>query len=49
MKVGCMVKIEDIGPLAVCVGIRPGAVQLELEGERFWMPVRLVSAVEEAA
>ena len=45
MKIGCEVKIEDVGPLAVIVGVRRGEVELELEGERFWMPKRLCKVV----
>ena len=45
MRPGCLVKIEDIGPLAVCVGVRYGEVQLELEGERFWIAKRLCKVI----
>lgn len=45
IKVGDQVKIEDIGPLAVCLGTRKGEVELELEGERFWIAKRYCKAV----
>lgn len=44
MSVGKQVKIPDIGPLATVV--RPGKrmvkLELELEGERFWIEKDLV-------
>ena len=42
---GMKVKIEDIGPLAVCTDIKRGAVELELEGERFWIAKRFCKAI----
>ena len=45
IRVGELVKIEDIGPLAVCLDVRKGEVELELEGERFWIAKRLCKAV----
>lgn len=38
IKVGDMVKIEDIGVLALCVSIEHKDYELELCGERFWLP-----------
>ena len=38
MKIGCKVKIPDIGPLAICTQVQNHMVELEFEGERFWMP-----------
>lgn len=49
MKVGAKVKIEDIGPLAICIQAGKQMVKLELEGEQFWMPVGLLEVVEEVA
>lgn len=43
--VGCEVKIQDIGPLAVCVAVKQKEVQLELDGERFWIAKRLCEAI----
>ena len=45
IKVGDLVKIEDIGTLAVCQNVRKGEVELELEGERFWIAKRYCKAV----
>lgn len=47
MKAGWKVKIEDIGPLATVVQVLDGMVELELEGEKFWMPNGLVEIIEE--
>ena len=44
-KVGMKVKIEDIGPLAVCTAVRAREVELELEGERFWIVKRVCRPV----
>lgn len=43
---GRMAKIEDIGPLAKVIAVDGDEIELELEGERFWMPARLVRIVE---
>ena len=45
IKVGDTVKVEDIGPLAVCLDVRRNEVELELEGERFWIAKRYCKAV----
>lgn len=49
MKTGCLVKIEDVGPLATVIEVayRAGKkmVHLALEGEKFWMPAKNVKAV----
>lgn len=45
IRVGDFVKIEDIGTLAVCLGTRRGEVELELDGERFWIAKRYCEAV----
>ena len=45
MKIGTRVKIEDIGPLAVCVNVRRKEIELELEGERFWIPKKFCKAI----
>ncbi len=45
MKIGDMVKIEDIGPLARVMAVRGHEAYLELEGEMFWIQKRLVSVV----
>lgn len=47
MSVGAQVKIPDIGPLAICTQVQNHMVELEFEGERFWMPEMLVSEVTE--
>lgn len=43
MKPGKKVKIEDIGPLATVIQAGNNMVKLELDGEQFWMPVKLVA------
>ena len=43
---GCKVKIQDIGTLAICLDVKRGEVQLELEGERFWIAKRFCKAVK---
>lgn len=45
-KPGMKVKIEDIGPLAVIVDERRGQVELELDGERFWIAKRFCKVVK---
>jgi hypothetical protein len=40
IKVGDTVKIEDIGTLAICKDVRRSEVELELDGERFWIAKR---------
>ena len=42
MKIGEMVKIEDIGIPALLVAEKGDQFELELCGERLWMPKRLV-------
>lgn len=49
MAVGAKVKIEDIGPLATVIQISGSQIELELEGETFWMPAGLVSITGEEA
>jgi len=46
MKPGMKVKIEDIGPLATCVGVKKREVELELDGERFWVAKRFCKVIE---
>ena len=45
IKVGCKVKIEDIGPLATCIQTGRGRIEVELEGVRFWILKRLCKTV----
>lgn len=45
MKPGCLVKIEDIGPLATCIEVERGRVKLELYGEQFWLLKRLCKKI----
>ena len=45
IKVGSKVKIEDIGPLAVCVNTGREQIEVELDGIRFWILKRLCKAV----
>lgn len=47
MSVGTKVKIEDIGPLAICIQSGRQMVKLELEGDQFWMPVSLLEVIGE--
>lgn len=44
IKVGELVKIEDVGVLALCMDIKGEEVQLELSGEQFWLPTRCCSS-----
>ena len=37
MKIGTLVKIPDIGPLATVVQTGRNAVKIDLLGERFWI------------
>lgn len=46
MKDMMMVKIEDIGQPAVLIQEKGGEVELELLGERFWMPRYLVKVMD---
>lgn len=43
--VGCRVKIEDIGPLGVCLHTGRSQIEVELEGERFWILKRLCKVI----
>lgn len=45
LTAGCKIKIEDIGPLAVCLQTGRGRIEVELEGTRFWILKRLCKAV----
>ena len=49
MKKGDLVKIDDIGQPAVFVRYAGNKVEVELFGESFLIPRRLVSSIEEAA
>ncbi len=40
-RVGCSVKIEDIGPLATCLEVSGSRIRLVLDGEEFWISKRL--------
>ena len=46
VKAGWKVKIEDIGPLATCIQGGKKVARFELEGERFWLPVDMVTVIE---
>lgn len=46
IKPGMKVKIEDIGPLATCTDVRRGEIELELEGERFWIAKKFCKVIE---
>ena len=46
IRPGCKVKIEDIGPLATVLAVARGKLELELEGDRFWIATRLCRAAE---
>lgn len=45
MKVGDMVKIEDIGPLATVIQTGKQMVKLELDGQQFWIQRSLVAVI----
>ena len=40
-NIGCLVKIEDIGQLAVCQRVARGKILLALDGQEFWISKRL--------
>ena len=46
LKPGSAVKIEDIGPLATFIRYAGNKVEVELFGEQFLIPRRLVMAVD---
>jgi len=37
IRTGDLVKIDDIGTPAVCIGVREHEVKLDLFGEQFWI------------
>lgn len=43
--VGSEVKVQDVGPLAVIVAVKKKELQLELDGERFWIAKRLCEVI----
>ena len=43
---GMKVKIEDIGTLATCISVRGREIEVELEGERYWVLKRLCRPVK---
>ena len=45
VRVGDAVKIYDVGTLAICRGVRKGELELELDGERFWIAKKYCKAV----
>lgn len=45
IRVGCKVKIEDIGPLATCIHAGRSFIEVELDGEKFWILKRLCKLV----
>ena len=45
MKPGARIKIEDIGTLAICVNVSRGKIEVELDGEKFWISKRFCKAV----
>ena len=47
MKYGDLVKIDDIGQPAIFIRRNGDGLELELCGERFWMPASLVSLITE--
>lgn len=47
IKLGCKVKICDIGPLGICVHTGRQCIEVELEGERFWILKRLCEVIEQ--
>ena len=44
---GMKVKIEDIGTLATCISVRGREIEVELEGERYWVLKRLCRPVKQ--
>ena len=46
MRIGDLVKIEDIGQPALLIHVYGDEVDLELCGERFLLPAELVASVD---
>ena len=42
IKVGDLVKIEDIGPLARVLKTGCNEVYLKLDGDEFWCPISII-------
>ncbi len=47
MDKGALVKIPDIGPLAMVVQPGRNMVKLELDGEQFWIETQLLEEVRQ--
>ena len=45
MKPGARIKIEDIGQVATCLNVGRGKIEVELDGEKFWIPKRFCKVV----
>ena len=45
MRPGAKIKIEDIGTLGVCMNVGRGKIEVELDGERFWIAKRFCKVV----
>lgn len=45
-KVGWIIKIEDIGPLATCTKAGNKEIEIELEGERMVVPTSICHVIE---
>lgn len=45
IRVGCKVKVEDVGQLLVCTQTGRSYIEVELEGVRFWILKRLCKLV----
>ena len=48
-KIGCMVKIDDIGPLATCTKAGNQEIEIELEGVRMMIPTSICRVAERRA
>lgn len=49
MKIGALVKIPDIGPLATVVQPGRNMAKVSLEGEQFWIETRLLEEIRQEA
>lgn len=45
IKPGNKVKILDVGTLATCLAIKGNSIELELDGETFWIAKKFCEAI----
>ncbi len=47
LRVGSLVKIHDIGPMAKVLAIKRDQLYLSLDGNRFWCPLCIIDFQKE--